>query len=251
MRTELLEQLEYLKTCKGTPGSPYEHLGTRIYDQIKNLLKQKDIYITHVYIPRGSEQQATALNESFKKIFNESLSPALTAFYTCFNGLEFRYINARKMWEEEKDELDIDWEFFCDDHEALSYDDLFKDEYQELKEEFFINLDIDEESSPFNRRLSDPTRLLEYSYYGESLEAFEYGKKKLIPPYDFLFHPENAVRHLSPGDRMYFFDYYSDFYQALYGRKDGELSFWGAEDYAADISKYSDKNIEKKLLGKL
>ncbi|WP_196889031.1 hypothetical protein [Aureivirga sp. CE67] len=251
MKQELFEQLSYLKDCKGKKGTSFENLGRSIFDQIKNILEKGNLYITHLYIPKGSKENAEKLAKDLRVIFNEEIPEELFSFYSCFNGFEFRYINAQKFWEDEKDELDIDWDFFCDDYESLSYQDLFYEENDDLREEFFSNLSIYEDESIFEKKLSNPNKLFQYEFYGDSLEEYEYGVKKFIPPFDFLLHPENEVRHLDENDKLFFLDYYSDFRQVVFGRKEGEISIFGAEDYGADISKFSDKNIEKKVLSRL
>ncbi|WP_196889029.1 hypothetical protein [Aureivirga sp. CE67] len=235
-----INQIEYLKDCKGIKGSIYENLGENVFNQIKNIVLNKDLYITHIYIPKGSEEIAQNLSEIHKIIFNKKINEGLFSFYKCFNGFEFRYVNARKMWEEE---INLKAEF-----KVLSFDDLLKNDCKDLRKEFLEGLGVYENESPFEFRLSDSNYLYDSGFYDGIEEELEYSNRKLIPPYDFLFHSGNKIQSTNRGEQLFYFDFYSNFSQILYGEKNDKHVFWQSENFGTHITNSFRKEEEKKII---
>ncbi len=118
-----------------------ENLGRSTYDRIKNIITDPNKVLTHLHIPKGSEENVKTLKSRFKEIFNTEINPELLSFYQCFDGFELRYIDPRKAWKEiEKEEIDVDWEELNVSPEELVYDDIYKKEYEEIKLAFFSSL---------------------------------------------------------------------------------------------------------------
>ncbi|UUC44475.1 hypothetical protein [Flavobacterium cerinum] len=241
MNSDLLDQIAYLKDCKGIQGSKFENLGQRVYDKIKNIIQDPNLFITHLYIPKGSEENAQMLAAQYKQLFNKEIDPELASFYQCFDGFEFRYINPSQVWEEyDKDEI-VDWDQFDVDPENLSYADMIKnEEYEdEVRDEFHAMIGLDFEEPAFNNRMSDSDKVKEFVFYGESAIEFpDSGIRTLIPPAVHLFAEGNKVKHQPDSINVFYFDYFDFWSQTVLGKKENTIAIYAGTDYSASIDNW-------------
>jgi len=237
---DLLSQIEYLKDCKGLPGSRLENLGQRIYDKIKSIIQNPNLFITHLYIPQGSVENVQMLESQFKQLFNKEIDAELLSFYHCFDGFEFRYINPAKVWDEfDKYEI-TDWDEFDIDPDTLSYADMIKNEAyeEEVKDEFHSLIGLYFDEPAFNNRLSDPDKLKDFLFYNESIELNDLGMKTLIPPALQLFSEGNKVPHHPDHTHVFYFDYFEFWNQTVFGKKDHNIAIYAGTDYSASIENW-------------
>ncbi|WP_347069566.1 hypothetical protein [Flavobacterium sp. WV_118_3] len=246
MNSDLLNQIEYLKECKGTKGSTFENLGQRVYDKIKSIHQNPNLFITHLYIPKGSAENAQMLATQYKQLFNKEIDPELASFYECFDGFEFRYINPSKVWEEyDKDEI-VDWDQFDVDPEALSYADMIKNEaYEdEVRDEFHAMIGLDFDEPAFNNRMSDPNMVKEFVFYGEAaIEFADSGIRTIIPPAAQLFAEGNKVKHQPDSIHVFYLDYFDFWSQTVLGQKDNTIAVYAGTDYSASIDNWDYNEI--------
>lgn len=245
MNKNLLSQIEYLKDYKGIKGSKSENLGQSIYNKIKNIIQDPDLFITHLYIPKGSLENVQMLETQFRQLFNTEIDSELLSFYHCFDGFEFRYINPSKVWEEfDKDEI-VDWEEFDVDPENLSYANIIKDEKydDEVKDEFHSLIGLDFDESAFNNRLSNPNKLKEFLFYDESIEMNDLGIKTFIPPAMHLLSDGNKVKHQPDNIDVFYLDFFDFWSQTVFGKKDNNIAVYAGVDYSASIEDWKFKEI--------
>jgi hypothetical protein len=245
MNDNLLSQIEYLKDCKGIKGSKLENLGQSIYSKIKNIIQDPDLFITHLYIPKGSVENVQILETQYKQLFNTEIDAELLSFYHCFDGFEFRYINPAKVWDGfDKDEI-VDWDEFDIDPENLSYAEMIKDDkYEdEVKNEFHAMIELDFDKPAFNNRLSDPNKLQKFSFYHESIEFNDLGMKTLIPPALHLFSEGNKVLYQPDDINVFFLDYFDFWSQTVFGKKDNNIAVYAGVDYSASIEDWKFNEI--------
>ncbi len=237
MKEEILKRIEYLKDCKGAKETKLENLGRSTYDKIKNIISDPNKILTHLYIPKGSEEKAKALEARFKEVFNIDIDPELLSFYQCFDGFELRYVDPKEAWSEiDIEDIDIDWNEFNISPEELSYNDIYKQEYEEIKLAFFSLIGLDENQTSYHR-LTDVNKANDFLFYTENIEVEEYGVKTLIPPADFFFSKENKVEVYGADSILFYFNFYSSFAQRIYGIHDNALGVYIAADAAAEIIK--------------
>ncbi len=254
MNPDLLNQIEYLKDCKGTKGSAFENLGQSVYDKIKNIHQNPNLFITHLYIPKGSAENAQMLASQYKQLFNKEIDPELASFYECFDGFEFRYINPSKVWEEyDKDEI-VDWDQFDVDPEALSYADMIKNEEYEddVRDEFHAMIGLDFDEPAFNNRMSDPNMVKEFVFYGESaIEFADSGIKTIIPPAAQLFADGNKVKYQPDNINVFYLDYFDFWSQTVLGQKENTIAVYAGTDYSACIENWEYNEIASFLQKRL
>jgi len=254
MNQNLLHQIEYLKDCKGIKGSTFENLGQRVYDKIKDILQNPDLFITHLYIPKGSEENAQMVAAQYKQLFNKEIDPELASFYQCFDGFEFRYINPSQVWEEyDKDKI-VDWDKFDVDPENLSYADMIKnEEYEdEVRNEFHAMIGLDFEEPAFNNRMSDSDEVTEFVFYGESaIEFADSGIRTLIPPAAHIFAAGNKVKYQPDSINVFYLDYFDFWSQTVIGEKENTIAVYVGTDYSASIDNWEFNDASSFLQNRL
>ncbi|WP_417558793.1 hypothetical protein [Mesoflavibacter zeaxanthinifaciens] len=237
MKEEILKKIEYLKECKGIEGTKLENLGRSTYDKIKSIISDPNKILTHLYIPKGSEEKVKALQSRFKEVFNTEINPELLSFYQCFDGFEIRYVNPRKVWKEiDKEEIDVDWDELDISPEEITYEDIYKEEYEEVKDAFLYLINLQDNQIRFER-LSDPNKSDDFLFYGENIEVEDYGVKTLIPPADFFLSDKNKLEVYETNSLLFYFNFHASFRQRVYGIHNDSLGVHIATSHASEVTK--------------
>lgn len=232
-RTAFISEMEYLKECKGTPGTLFEYLGKSTYDKITNILINEKNILTHFYIPKGNAEAVEELKAQHEKLFNTPINEDIISFFTCFDGFEFRYVNLDQAWKAFKEDDLFDWKDYGFDANEVNFSNLQDDEYEIILDEFqsLFNINhISNDNFDF-KRLSDPSKT-SISFYDDSVEYEDYGIKTFIPPANFFLDNGNKVYG---SDTLYNLNFHHSFRQLAYGRNNGKISLFRVDDAGADV----------------